>query len=198
MSEGHDTQVSSLLGRLREGDEGALDELFPLLYEELRALAKRQRAGWSGNETLNTTALIHEAYLKLSRQDALSFQDRPHFLRAASQTMRHILVNYAERRSARKRGGGLPPIQLQEVEGLVARPGAVSDEHLAVVVTLDRALTRLEALRRRQARIVECRVFGGMTIDETAEALDISPATVSRGWGMAQAWLRRELDEERG
>lgn len=190
MSEALATQVSSLLGRLREGDEGALDELFPLLYDELHALAKRQRAGWDGDETLNTTALIHEAYLKLSRQAAWDFRDRPHFLRAASRTMRHILVNYAERRNASKRGGGSPQIELQEIEGLVARPGEDPD-----AVTLDRALTRLETQWTRQARIVECRVFGGMTIDETAEALDVSPATVSRGWSMAQAWLRRELGE---
>lgn len=192
---GRASTVADLLTRLRQGEEGALDELFPLLYDELHGLAKRQRAAWSGNETLNTTALLHEAYVKLSRQSALDFGDRSHFLRTASRAMRHILVNYAERRGARKRGGGVRTVELEKVEGLVAGSGSDPASDLDAILMLDRALERLEEGRARQARIVECRVFGGMTIDETAQALDVSPATVSRGWSMAQAWLRRELGE---
>lgn len=195
MTEDDGPRISGLLARLRDGDEDALDELFPLLYDQLHALAKRQRAAWEGDETLNTTALIHEAYLKLARQEALDFSDRPHFLRAASRAMRHILINYAERRGARKRGGGAPRVGLDEIEAVVGGRGGETDRDLEVIVTLERALGRLEATRARQARIVECRVFGGMSIDETARALEISPATVSRGWSMAQAWLRRELGE---
>ena len=187
------TRITALLVKLRRGDERALDELFPLVYDELHRLAKRQRAAWDGNETLNTTALLHEAYLKLSRRQEWDFNDRAHFLRTASRAMRHILVNYAERRSARKRGGDAPRVGLDEIEGQVGAPG--DDDRVETIILLDRALSRLEEVRARHARIVECRVFGGMTIDETAEALEISAATVSRGWAMAQAWLRREVGD---
>ncbi|HSR41134.1 MAG TPA: ECF-type sigma factor [Longimicrobiales bacterium] len=185
--------LAPLLDRLRDGDEGALDELFPLVYAELHRLARRQRRGWDGNETLNTTALLHEAYLKLADQDRHDWEDRAHFLHAASRAMRHVLINYAERRSAEKRGGGRPPVTLDKVADVLRDPGRGGGHELEALIALDRALERLGEEDRRNGRIVECRVFGGMTIRETARALGISEATVSRGWAVAQAWLRREL-----
>lgn len=185
-------EVSRLLGRLRAGERGALDELFPVVYEELRRLAHRHRRRWRGDETLNTTALIHELYLKLTDVERQDWQNRAHFLHAASRAMRHILINYAERRRAEKRGGAQTVVPLEDVAPVLG-DGAFTPERAHALIELDRALERLSGVSDRQARIVECRVFGGMTIDETAQALDISPATVSRGWAVAQAWLHREL-----
>ena len=192
------SEVGHLLDRLREGDDEALDELFPLVYGELRSLARRQRAGWQGNETLNTTAILHEAYLKLAGGESRGWQNRAHFLHAAARAMRHVLINYAERRQAEKRGGSARPVPIQAVASVLRDPGQGDGHRVEALISLDRALTRLSDEDERAARIVECRVFGGMTIRETAEALSISDATVSRGWALAQAWLRRDLGGEGG
>ena len=178
--------VTAILNAAREGDDEAVDQLFAKLYAELRALAQGQRQRWDGDYTLNTTALVHEAYLKLVRPDRASWEDRSHFLRVASKAMRHILVNYAERRRAQKRGGGEAPPPPDPSNPVV--PGG-EDE----ILDLHEALTRLTDKDERQSQVVECRFFGGLTISETASALGVSTATVERDWVVASAWLRREL-----
>lgn len=179
--------ITSLLNSLNAGDESVLDKLFEAVYGELRVLAKSQRRGWSGQNTINTTALVHEAYLKLVNQEQLSLADRGHFFATAARAMRHILVNYAERQQAAKRGGKSRDLPLDEAR-LVAE--GAEDELLA----LDQALKRLADRNQRQCRVVECRFFAGLNIEETATALTISPATVKRDWAMASAWLYRQLN----
>lgn len=179
-------RVTDLLLSLGKGNRAAMDELLPLIYEELRAIARRKLRGERKGHTLNTTALVHEAYLKLVRLDRVQWQSRAHFLAIAAQAMRNILVNHALRRKRIKRGGGAPHLPLEDVPDL---PSNEADRILA----LDAALERLAALNPRHARIVECRFFGGMTIEETAAALEISPATAKRDWTLLRAWLAREL-----
>lgn len=189
--------VAKLLEDLRQGRREALDALFPLVYEELRELAHRQRNAWHGQETLNTTALVHEAYLKLVDQRRATWESEAHFLAAASRAIRHILINYARDRRAKKRGGDWHRISLGEGEfpGHAPGDGPPWETHM---VALDDALRRLAERSERQSRIVECRFFGGMTVEQTAEALGVSVPTVTRGWTMARAWLHRELREELG
>lgn len=179
-------QITRLLVQARHGDRKALDELFEAVYGELRRLAHHQRLAWRGDETLGTTALVNEAYLKLTRQEAVPWRDRGQFFATASKAMRHILINYAERRRAAKRGGGQEPAPLDESM-------AISDDTAEELLALDQALIRLEACSSRQTRVVECRFFGGLDIAQTAEALDVSPATVKRDWAMASTWLKREI-----
>ena len=193
MNDPGDETVSLLLERLREGDSEAFDRLFPLVYRELHRLAELQRRRWQGDDTLNTTALIHEAYLRLSGQSTPDWESEPHFLAVASRAMRQILLDYAKWKQRAKRGGGLRRVPLHEVEAALSGEGDAAGAGVDALVALDHALHRLDREDPRQSRIVECRFFGGMGINETAAALDISPATVKRGWAMAQAWLYREL-----
>jgi RNA polymerase sigma factor (TIGR02999 family) len=193
MNDPGDETVSLLLERLREGDSEAFDRLFPLVYRELHRLAELQRRRWQGDDTLNTTALIHEAYLRLSGQSTPDWESEPHFLAVASRAMRQILLDYAKSKHRAKRGGGLRRVPLHEVEAALSGEGDAAGAGVDALVALDHALRRLDREDPRQSRIVECRFFGGMGINETAAALDISPATVKRGWAMAQAWLYREL-----
>lgn len=186
--------VTRLLRELKGGDGDALDELFTLLYAEIRELAQRQRARWQGNYTLNTTALVHEAYLKLVDQERVDVESRAHFHALAARAIRHILCSYARERGARKRGGGFERLTLDELKLPVDGAGG-SDEQWRDLAALDAALQRLEQLDPRQARVVECRFFGGLTIDETAMAVEVSPRTVKRDWAVAQAWLHRELTD---
>jgi RNA polymerase sigma factor (TIGR02999 family) len=197
MPHSHQDTVTRLLGELREGRREAFDELFPLLYEELRALAHRQRRTWRGSETLNTTALVHEAYLKLVAQSTADWETEAHFLAAAGRAVRHILINYARDQQAQKRSGGLRRVSLGQVE-LEGDAGLDLVQRPETIMALDEALTRLTQQSERQGRIVECRFFGGMTIKQTAAALGVSSATVERGWAMAQAWLYRELRTSMG
>jgi RNA polymerase sigma factor (TIGR02999 family) len=185
--------VTRLLRQLEAGDRGAFDELFPLVYDDLHQAAERQRRHWEGDETLNTTALVHEAYLRLVDQSAPPWQNRAHFLAVAATAMRQILINYARRQSAAKRGGGTLPIPLHEIEAALKQAEDPAEARDEALVALDESLRRLESLDERQSRIVECRFFGGMTIQDTAEALGVSPATVKRSWATAQAWLYRDL-----
>lgn len=188
-----EAKVARLLARLEKGDREAFDELFPLVYHELHGLAHAQRRRWNGNETLNTTGLVHEAYLKLAGMESYDWRDRSHFLGVASRAMRQILVDYAKNRGRRKRGAGYRHVSFDEMrEGLRVSTG-FTDDRLDALVTLNASLARLEAVNPRHSRIVECRFFGGMTIKDTAEALGISPATVKRGWSVALAWLYRDL-----
>jgi len=184
-----DDPIVALLRAARDGNRGALDELFPLVYDVLRRIAHRKLAAERAGHTLSTSDLVHEAYLKLVRLDRIEWQGRAHFLGVAAQAMRNILVTYALRRKTDKRGGGQPGTQLDEE--LVAIAEAPTGDLLA----LNRALEKLEAIDPRQSRVVECRFFAGMSIEETAEALGVSPASVKRDWAVARAWLNRELGE---
>ena len=168
------------------GGRAAVDRLVPLVYDELRRIAHRRLLAEQTGHTLDTTALVHEAYLELAALDRLQFQSRAHFLAVAAQAMRRVLIDYAVRRGAQKRGGARRPVSLDEVP-------LIADERGEELLALDEALERLAGIDERQCRVVECRFFGGMSIEETAEALDTSPATVKRDWTLARAWLNREL-----
>ena len=185
--------VTQLLGDLRDGNESVVNDLFPLVYDELRALAQNQRKFWQGDRTLNTTALVHEAYLKLVDQKGSEWNSRAHFYSVAAKAMRHILINYAKFRRRKKRGGDQQKLSLDEHRFTVGDAFDLSDNHSEMLISLNEALERLTTFSKRQSQIVECRFFGGMSIADTAEALNISPATVKRGWAMAQAWLFKEM-----
>ena len=183
--------MTSLLRAIGHGDREAFDRLVPVVYRELRQLAHRALRRERPGHTLSTTALAHEAYLKLVTLDRIDWRDRSHFFAAAAGAMRRILVDYAVARRALKRGGGA-----------VSRDGfdftelAALDERLDEMVTFNVALERLAAIDPRAVRVVECRVFMGMTNEETAAAAGVSPATVKRLWTTARAWLTRELSSE--
>jgi RNA polymerase sigma factor (TIGR02999 family) len=181
--------VTRLLEQLRAGDRNAVADLVPLLYDELRQLASKYLRRERPGHTLQATALVHEAYLRLVDQKDVGWQNRSHFFGVAAQQMRRILVDHARHRHAAKRGGAAPKVALDEA--LV-----VSDQAAEDVLQLNELLTRLGELDEQQARVVELRVFGGLTVEEAAEALDISPATVKRDWAMAKAWLTREIQRE--
>jgi RNA polymerase sigma factor (TIGR02999 family) len=185
-----DPTVSALLLRWRGGDTSALEQLMPLVYDELHALARRQLLGERSDHTLQTTALLHEAYLRLVGSD-VHWEGRVHFLAVAAQTMRRILVDHARTRSRQRRGGGLRVISIDD-----ANP--VAPEPAMDLLILDEALDRLAAMDGRKARAAELHYFGGLSYDETAEALGISAATVHRELRVAKAWLYRELGQERG
>lgn len=192
MTEREQDSMGRLLQQVRSGDSEAVDRLFGLVYEELRRVAGQQRRRWIGDPSLNTTALVHEAYLRLSRQGEAGWNDQPHFLAVAARAMRQILLDAAKRKRAAKRGGGMRPVPLHHIEAAL-KGSDPFDAGAEALIALDRALRRLEQHDPRQSRIVECRFFGGMAIHETATALGVSPATVKRGWAMAQAWLYREI-----
>ena len=181
--------VTRLLAQASRGDADAIDRLVPILYEELRRLAHLRMRGERPGHTLGTTALVHEAYLELAGLDRMTWRDRAHFLAMAARAMRRVLIDHAAARGAQKRGGGDRAITLDEEAELVLGGGARDDELLA----LDEALGRLAMVSERQCRVVECRFFAGMNVEETAEALHTSPATVKRDWTVARAWLHREL-----
>ena len=185
--------VSALVEALAAGDREALNPLFPLVYEELRSLAHRQRRQWDGDLTLNTTALVHEAYLKLAGQRQLPTESRAHFLGIASRAMRHILCNYARDRRRQKRGGGQPHLPLEDADPADGAALDLSADQADRLAGLDEALRRFEAIAERQCRVVECRFFGGMSVEETAAALGVSPRSVKRDWAFARAWLLREM-----
>jgi RNA polymerase sigma factor (TIGR02999 family) len=182
---------SDLLRRASSGDDKAVSKLMPLVYDELRRLAasylRRERPG----QTLQATALVHEAYVRLINERAQNWQNRTHFLAIAALSMRQILVERARRRKAAKRGGDPERITLDE--HLLGDRAAGSAAEIDLVA-LDEALERLAAEHERQAKIVEMRYFGGLSVEECADALQISPATVKRDWTVARAWLKRALD----
>jgi RNA polymerase sigma factor (TIGR02999 family) len=184
--------LQQLLDGLTADDPASLDPLIDVLHEELRLVAHRQRRRWHRDDTLGTTALVHEAYLKLRRQKRIVTASREHFLALASRAMRHILSTYSEQRRTLKRGGGLARVSLDESHLPADDPAAEGAED--ILAALDRALRRLEASHARQCRVVECRFYGGLTVEQTAAALGTSTRTVKRDWAFAQAWLKRELE----
>lgn len=188
--------IDKLLDDLDQGNGAALAELFPRVYRELERLAHRLRQRWQGDYTLNTTALIHEAYLKLVDQKRLRVENRAHFLALAARAMRHILINYARGRRAEKRGGSGEPLTLDEAR-LIPGQVQLSSKQADDLIELNEALVLLAQVDRRQSQIVECRFFGGLTVAETAAALGISARTVKRDWAFAQAWLYRRMMQAR-
>ncbi|NNF27991.1 MAG: sigma-70 family RNA polymerase sigma factor [Gemmatimonadetes bacterium] len=180
------TDTVAALRKLARGDESALDALYPLVYDDLKRIARSQLASERADHTFDTTALVHESYLRLVGHDGIDAEGRAHFLSIVARAMRRILVDHARGRGALKRGGGLQHERLTPEL-------SVAVERSPDLLALDAALDRLEAFDPRQARVVECRVFAGMTVPETAEALSVSPATVKRDWQSARAWLNRQL-----
>ncbi len=184
------SEITMLLQKVGGGDRDALDELVPLLYERLRRLAHHRLMRERSDHTLNTTALVHEAYLELVDIDHADWKDRAHFLATASRVMRHILVDYARQRNAQKRGGGQVPVELDD-DAL-----RLSEEYAEAVEDLHDALTRLEAISPVQSRLLEQKYFGGLKLEECAEALGVSRSTVARELKLARAWLACELNPE--
>jgi len=195
--------VTQLLAQWRSGDEHALISLSAILYKELGQMAQQHLRRERTNHTMQKTALVNEAFIRLIAQDQVDWQSRAHFFGLASKLMRRILVDYARARLANKRGGGASVLSLDEMnepsdvdEAPATTPTALQhlDDHTQENVSaIDEALQRLERVDKQQAQIIEMRYFGGLTIEQTAEALDISPATVKREWTLARAWLKREL-----
>lgn len=189
MSASSPPEVTRLLVQLTDGNRTVLDELLPLIYDELRRLASHYLRRERSDHTLQATALVHEAYMRMVDQSRVRWQNRAHFFGVSAQMMRRILVDHARRHAAEKRGSGGEKLALEDVSGLSIAP----DKDM---VALDDALNRLAEFDPQQARVVEMKYFGGLTIEEIAEVLDISPATVKREWATAKAWLFRELTGE--
>lgn len=188
-----EARIGALIEGLCRGEAGAADELFALVYEELKHLAHRQRHRWQGNHTMHTTALVHEVYVKLSGQQSPKANSPAHFQALAARAMRQVLCNYARDQRAAKRGGDA---QAQPLDQLVGEPGqaAAEEPHSARLLALDAALDKLGRLHPRASRVVECRFFGGSGVEDCAAALQISPRSVKRDWAFAQAWLHQELE----
>jgi RNA polymerase sigma factor (TIGR02999 family) len=205
MNEPPDGRVTQLLIDWSAGDQRALGELMPLVYGELRRLADRQLRAERANHTLQRTALVHEAYLRLINQRNVSWQGRAQFIGLAAQLMRRILIDHARARRRVKRGGGVAPVSLNQT-GVILGSGdedgprgealELAEDPTVDLSAIDSALSRLETLDPKQGRIVELRFFGGLSIEETAKVVGVSPATVKREWALARAWLRRELVSE--
>ena len=179
-------QVTVLLRKWSEGDASALEQLTPLVYDELHRLAHQHMRRESAGHVLQTSALINEAYLRLVDQPRIQWESRAHFFGVAARLMRRILVDDARKRNSAKRGGSLIQVPLDEVDNL-------AQQQAANVVAVDEALQRLEAIDARQSQIVELRFFGGLSIEETASLLKVSPGTVMRDWTFARAWLKNEM-----
>ena len=183
---GRADDVTGLLLSWRQGDAAALERVVPLVYQELRRVAARHLRREAPGHALQATALVHEVYLRLVDVDRMTLKDRTHFFGVAAVLMRQILVDHARRQHADKRGGSVTMVSLDEVSP-AAQPASLD------VLALDEALEALSALDARQCRVVELRFFAGLNVDETADALEISPATVARDWAFAKAWLHRRL-----
>jgi RNA polymerase sigma factor (TIGR02999 family) len=183
-------EITVLLRRLRQGDEGAADELLRVVYEELRRIARAYMGREAAGHTLQTTVLIHECWLRLADQTRVDWRDRTHFFGVAAQMMRRVLVDHARARLAGKRGAGAAHLSLDWIE-IEATP-----QKLEEILAVDEVLSRLRGFDQQQAQIVEMRYFAGMTVGETATALDLSPRTVDREWALASAWMRGELSRK--
>ena len=196
---GEQTETTNLEVGRRRDDPIAWDRIVPLVYTELRAIAHRQLQRERESHTLNTTALVHEAFLRLADQPGIRWQSEAHFFAIAARVMRQVLVDYARYHRAAKRAGAHQPLELDAIaaqeNGKRAIELSLADERADVLVALDEALARLAALDERLVRVVECRFFGGLTEQETAHALDVTARTVRRDWVKAKAWLQRALEE---
>lgn len=179
-------EITALLVDWRSGNRSALDRLIPLVYDELRRLASGYMRGERSNHLLQTTALVHEAYLRMIDSSGINYETRAHFFAVAAQVMRHILVDYARGQRRARRGEGVPPVSLSDI-------AEITEHRTEEVLAVNSALEKLTAIDARKGRVFEMRYFGGMSVDEAAEALNLSPATVARDWRMAKAWLRREI-----
>jgi len=196
MNDAHQQTFTQLLRKSNQEQPKAFDELFRQIYDELYQRAHQQRKRWSGDHTLNTTALLHEAYLKLVDQNVDDNHSRAHFYATASKAMRHILINYERHKKRSKRGGDVTKISLNKLIFESEKNMEFSGEQSDILLILENALEKLEILSPRQSKIIECRFFGGMTIEDTATALGVSPRTVKRSWKTAQLWLYREMQKE--
>jgi RNA polymerase sigma-70 factor, ECF subfamily len=182
-------EITGLLADWSSGNQAALDRLLPLVYDELRRLASGYMRHERANHMLQTTALVHEAYLRMVSSPNINYETRTHFFAVAAQVMRHILVDYARGQRRAKRGAGVPPLALSDV-------AVLSDDRAEELIAINSALEKLTALDARKGRVFELRYFGGMSIEEAADALKVSPVTIARDWRMAKAWLRREIAPE--
>ncbi|MDQ3179204.1 MAG: sigma-70 family RNA polymerase sigma factor [Acidobacteriota bacterium] len=189
MSNAASHQITLLLVDWNKGDEFALEQLMPLVYDELRQMARRYMRSQPSGHTFQTTELIHEAYLKIAKQDERNWQNRAHFFGVAAQAMRHILVDYARSKHRKKRGGWQERVTFTEDD-------LVSNGRSEEVVALDEALNQLAVLDERKSRVVEMKFFAGLNVEEIAEVLKLSPETVKRDWRFARTWLLRELAEK--
>jgi len=180
-------EVTELLNQWARGNQTAGEKVLPLIYGELRRIARRSMNRQDPSHTLQTTALVHEAYMRLTGDSGRQWENRAHFFGVAAKAMRHVLVDYARARATDKRGGPHKPLRLEDA-------GVISGDRMAEVIALDDALTALSKLHARQSQVVELRFFGGCSVEETAETLKISPETVMRDWRAARAWLYRELE----
>lgn len=194
MADRAETTIRRHADGLDDRDAAALDALVALLHRQLHQLAYQHRRRWRGDETLDTTALLHETYIKLRHQKRIAIDSHDHFLALASRAMRHILSTYAEQRRTLKRGGGVDKIPVGEIEP-PATPDTTASDAEEILAAMDSALRQLAAHHPRPCRVVECRFYGGLTVEETASALGMSTRTVKRDWAFAQAWLKRELQE---
>jgi RNA polymerase sigma-70 factor (ECF subfamily) len=179
-------EITRLLAEWSNGNQAALDHLVPIVYDELRRLASNYMRGERPDHLLQTTALVHEAYLRLIDRERVSCQTRTQFFAVAAQVMRRVLVDYARGRDRAKRGDGVTPLALDDV-------AVVSDDRAEELIAINTALESLTAFDPRKGRVFELRYFGGMSVEEVAEALSVSPVTVARDWRMAKVWLRREI-----
>lgn len=182
----HRSDITRILHRVRRGDEDALGELMPMVYEELRQIARRQLRRGAPNPTIQTTVLVHEAFLKMAGDATLDVEDRIHFYAVAATAMRHVLVDHARRRNAIKRGGEFERVDFDSAVLDV-------DQQSELIVEIDDALRKLSELSERMTRVVECRFFAGMSVEETAAALNVTVRTVHRDWIKARAWLHDQL-----
>jgi len=183
-----DENITKLLQEHTAGNHAVIDKLIPMVYEQMKQMAHNRLRGERSGHTLNTSALVHEAYLQLIDFDRIDWKNRDQFYGIASRVMRNILVDYAVKRNAQKRGGNRKRVTLRDLD-------VVSSQNLHDILSVHQALEKLVNFDERQVRVVECRFFGGLTIKETAAALDVSEATVNRDWKMARAWLNRELKD---
>ncbi len=183
-----DENITKLLQEHTAGNHAVIDKLIPMVYEQMKQMAHNRLRGERSGHTLNTSALVHEAYLQLIDFDRIDWKNRDQFYGIASRVMRNILVDYAVKRNAQKRGGNRKRVTLRDSD-------VVSSQNLHDILSVHQALEKLVNFDERQVRVVECRFFGGLTIKETAAALDVSEATVNRDWKMARAWLNRELKD---
>ena len=191
-----DTQITWMIDEWKKGNDRAREQLFTVVYDDLRAMAKVQRRKWSGNKTMNTTALVHELYLKLHRSGGLKAKDRAHFYVISAKVLRQVLLDYAKKKNSKKRGGDVETVLWDEA--LINKAYAVEGQ-ADEIVAIDAALERLERISPRQAQVVELHFFAGLSHEEIGDILEVSTKTVSRDWNKARAWLRAVVraDESR-